>query len=150
MNSVWHASPAVLLLQVWHYGSGGYCSHTQSQVESHVCLPATDSSHVPEHLPVQSTSVSDCRLFERELDYIVNHAQDEYIILDLTFIDLMVKLQQKLTTVKGFIILTDRQHMPRECKLHNMLCYEDLLEVSSQSCCVFRIPVFEVRLEFSS
>lgn len=62
----------------------------------------------------------------------MNHAQDEYIILDLTFIDLMVKLQQKLTTVKGFIILTDRQHMPHDCKLHNVMCYEDLLEVSSQ------------------
>lgn len=77
----------------------------------------------------------------------MNHAQDEYIILDLTFIDLMVKLQQKLTTVKNFIILTDRQHMPQDCKLHNVMCYEDLLEVSLQLCCTFRIPNFEVGLE---
>ena len=70
-----------------------------------------------------------CRLFARELHYIINHAEDQYIILDLTFVTLMAKLQHKLPTVKGFIILTDRQHMPRDCKLRNVMCYDDLLEV---------------------
>ncbi len=70
-----------------------------------------------------------CRLFEKELNYIVNHAKDEYILLDLTFVDLMAKMQHKFPTVKGYIILTDRQHMPKNSKLQNMLCYEDLLQV---------------------
>ena len=70
-----------------------------------------------------------CRLFERELNYIINHAKDEYILLDLTFVNLMTTLQDKLPTVKGFIILTDRQHMPSDCKLRNVMCYEALLEV---------------------
>ena len=74
-----------------------------------------------------------CRLFERDLNYIVNHAEDDYIILDLTFVHLMANLQHKLPTVKGFLILTDRQHMPRDCKLRNAMCYEDLLEVSSDA-----------------
>lgn len=69
------------------------------------------------------------RLFEKELEYIVNHAKDQYIMLDLTFVDLMVKMQRKFPTVKGYIILTDRQHMPKHSKLQNMLCYEDLLQV---------------------
>lgn len=69
------------------------------------------------------------RLFEKELDYIVNHAKDQYIMLDLTFIDLMAKMQRKFPTVKGYIVLTDRQHMPKHSKLQNMLCYEDLLQV---------------------
>jgi len=69
------------------------------------------------------------RLFEKELDYIVNHAKDEYILLDLTFVDLVAKMQRKFPTVKGYIILTDRQHMPKHSKLQNMLCYEDLLQV---------------------
>ncbi|DBB00704.1 hypothetical protein WJX82_010903 [Trebouxia sp. C0006] len=68
------------------------------------------------------------RLFEKELNYIVNHAKDEYILLDLTFVDLMAKMQHKFPTVKGYIILTDRQHMPKNPKLQNMLCYEDLLQ----------------------
>ena len=50
-------------------------------------------------------------------------------MVDLTFVDLMTKLQAKCPTVKGFIILTDRKHMPAECKLRNVLCYEELLEV---------------------
>lgn len=74
------------------------------------------------------------RLFEKELQYIVNHAKDEYIMLDLTFIDLMAKMQRKFPTVKGYIILTDRQHMPKNSKLHNMLCYEDLLQVQCTIC----------------
>lgn len=72
----------------------------------------------------------DYRLFERELEYIVNHAKGQYLILDTTFIDTMLKLQHKLPTIKGFIILTDRSHMPTECGLRNVVCYEDLLEVS--------------------
>ena len=41
----------------------------------------------------------------------------------------MTALQDKLPTVKGFIILTDRHHMPSDCKLRNVMCYETLLEV---------------------
>ena len=72
------------------------------------------------------------RLFEKELDYIVNHAKDEYILLDLTFVDLVIKLQHKFSSVKGFIVLTDRQHMPQHSKLRNMMCYEDLLQASGK------------------
>ena len=50
-------------------------------------------------------------------------------MLDLTFVDLVAKMQRKFSTVKGYIILTDRQHMPKNSKLQNMLCYEDLLQV---------------------
>ena len=75
------------------------------------------------------TAISLFRLFEKELDYIVNHAKDQYIMLDLTFVDLMAKMQHKFPTVKGYIVLTDRQHMPKHSKLQHMLCYEDLLQV---------------------
>ena len=74
--------------------------------------------------------VADCRLFERELDYIVNHAKEQFLMLDITFIDIMLKLQHKLPTIKGFIVLTDRKHMPPDCRLRNVMCYEDMLEVS--------------------
>ena len=70
------------------------------------------------------------RLFEKELDYIVNHAKDEYILLDLTFVELVAQMQHKFPSVKAYIILTDRQHMPKQSKLQKMLCYEDLLQVS--------------------
>ncbi len=81
-------------------------------------------------MQVINKPAADCRLFERELDYIVNHAKDQFLILDTTFIDIMLKLQHKLPSIKGFIILTDRKHMPSDCKLRNVMCYEDMLEVS--------------------
>ncbi len=82
------------------------------------------------HMQVINKPAADCRLFERELDYIVNHAKDQFLILDITFIDIMLKLQHKLPTIKGFIVLTDRKHMPPDCRLRNVMCYEDMLEVS--------------------
>ena len=76
------------------------------------------------------------RLFAAELEYIVNHAQDQYIFVDLTFVPLMAQLQDKLKCVKGFVVLTDGQHMPRDSKLRDMLCYEELLQVRPRMLCL--------------
>ena len=67
------------------------------------------------------------RLFAEQLIYIINHAEDKYIFLDLTFVPLLEAFQDKLPSVKGFIIMTDEAHMP-ETNLANVLCYETLLE----------------------
>lgn len=71
------------------------------------------------------------RLFPEQLVYIVNHAEDSYVFVDLTFMPLIEKLADKLTGVKGFIVMTDRAHMPQS-KLTNLLCYEDLLADASE------------------
>ncbi len=67
------------------------------------------------------------RLFADQLIYIINHADDEWIFTDLTFLPLLEKLQDKLPKVKGYIVMTDRAHMPAETSLSNVLCYEELL-----------------------
>ena len=54
------------------------------------------------------------RLFLADLEYIVNHAQDKVLLLDLTFVELIKKLQPKLKSVKAFVVLTDSWHMPKE------------------------------------
>jgi len=66
------------------------------------------------------------RLFWDQLAYIINHAEDRYIFLDLTFVPLLEALQDRLPSVKGFIIMTDEEHMP-ETALKNPICYEELL-----------------------
>ncbi len=66
------------------------------------------------------------RLFPDQITYIVNHAEDRYIFTDLTFVPLLEKLAGQLTAVRGFVVMTDRQHMP-STTLPNVLCYEDLL-----------------------
>lgn len=66
------------------------------------------------------------RLFQDQLDYIINHAEDRFIFLDLTFVPLLEALQEKLPKVEGYVIMTDRAHMP-ETSLPNVVCYEELL-----------------------
>lgn len=53
------------------------------------------------------------RLFLPDLEYIINHAQDKVLLLDLTFVELIKKLQPQLKSVKAFIIMTDAAHMPK-------------------------------------
>jgi len=64
------------------------------------------------------------RLFPEQIAYIANHAEDRLIFLDTTFVPLMEKLQEKLPTIRRFVILTDAAHMP-QTTLRNAVPYED-------------------------
>ncbi|RUO36991.1 long-chain fatty acid--CoA ligase [Aliidiomarina shirensis] len=66
------------------------------------------------------------RLFAEQVEYIINHAEDKYVFVDLGFLALLEQIQAQLPTVKGYIVLTDREHMP-ESSLPNLLCYEELI-----------------------
>ena len=66
------------------------------------------------------------RLFSEQIEYIINHAQDHYVFVDLSFVELLAPLQNKLGSVKGFIVMTDRAHMP-ETSLAPLYCFEELL-----------------------
>ncbi len=80
------------------------------------------------------------RLFPEQIDYIVNHAEDSYLFFDITFAPLVEKLASQLKTVKGFVAMTDRAHMPKDSKIPNLLCYEDLIGAESGE---FDWPVFD-------
>ena len=66
------------------------------------------------------------RLPADQFTYIVNHAEDKYVFVDLTFVPLLDKLKDHLPKVAGYVIMTDRAHMP-ETGLPNVHCYEDLI-----------------------
>ena len=66
------------------------------------------------------------RLFGEQLVYIINHAEDAYIFVDLTFVPILEGIKDELPNVKGFVVLTDKAHMP-ESSLPNLLCYEELV-----------------------
>ena len=70
------------------------------------------------------------RLFPEQIAYIVNHADDQYVLVDLTFVPLVEKLAEHCRKVKGWILMTDKTRMPR-AKLQNVLCYEDLVNAHS-------------------
>jgi fatty-acyl-CoA synthase len=63
------------------------------------------------------------RLFPDQIVWIMNHAEDRVLMLDLTFVPLMEKLADKLPTIERYIILTDAAHMP-VTSLKNAVPYE--------------------------
>jgi 3-(methylthio)propionyl---CoA ligase len=68
------------------------------------------------------------RLFPDQIVYIANHAEDKFVFFDLTFLPLVEKLAPQLKTVKGFVLMTDAAHMPKQSSIPNLMCYETLLE----------------------
>jgi fatty-acyl-CoA synthase len=64
------------------------------------------------------------RLFEEQIAYIANHAEDRLLFLDLTFVKLVERLAPHLRTVERFILLTDRAHMPADSSI-DFVCYEE-------------------------
>ena len=66
------------------------------------------------------------RLFEEQIVYIANHAEDRVLFFDLTFVKLVERLAPQLKTIEHFVLLTDRAHMPADTSL-NLLCYEELI-----------------------
>lgn len=71
------------------------------------------------------------RLFAEQLIHIVNHAEDQWIMTDLAFVPLFEKLNEKFSSVKGYIVLTDEAHMPTTT-LPNVQCYETLIAAESE------------------
>ncbi len=81
------------------------------------------------------------RLFPEQIAYIANHAEDVYLFVDLTFLPLVEKLAANLKTIKGYVVMTDKTHMPK-AGMANLLCYEDLINGHGDS---FEWPVFDER-----
>jgi len=79
------------------------------------------------------------RLFPEQIVFIVNHAEDKYIFMDLTFVPLIEKLVGQLPEVKGFVIMSDEAHMP-ETALPNVICYETLVASADDD---YQWPVFD-------
>lgn len=68
------------------------------------------------------------RLYPEQLTYIVNHANDLLLFVDLPFLPLIEKLWSTFQCVKKVVLLTDSAHMPQQSSiLEHLLCYEELL-----------------------
>lgn len=81
------------------------------------------------------------RLFDEQITYIVNHAEDRILFIDLDFVPLVEKLLPELGAIEQFIVLTDRDHMP-DTSLPNALCYEELLAAETDQ---YDWPIFDER-----
>ena len=71
------------------------------------------------------------RLHADQIAYIANHAEDQYLFFDVTFLPLVETFAAQCKTVKAFVMMCERERMPVQSKIANLLCYEDLIEQSS-------------------
>ncbi|RUO37883.1 long-chain fatty acid--CoA ligase [Aliidiomarina taiwanensis] len=66
------------------------------------------------------------RLFSEQIEYVINHAEDTYVFVDIGFVKQIEAIAPQLNTVKGFVVLCEAHEMP-ETSLPNVHCYEALL-----------------------
>src|SRR5215475_11645679 len=64
------------------------------------------------------------RLFADQIIWIVNHADDRAMMLDLTFVPIAEKLAERLKPIERYVVLTDAAHMPAT-GLKNAVPYEE-------------------------
>jgi fatty-acyl-CoA synthase len=72
------------------------------------------------------------RLFPEQIDYIINHAEDQVLFFDVTFAALVVQLAPLLKSVRHFVVMTDRAHMP-DIALPHLHCFDELMAAQSTS-----------------
>lgn len=68
------------------------------------------------------------RLFPDQINFIVNHAEDRLLFVDVDLVPVIEPMLAQLPTLEAVIVLTDKAHMP-DCaeKPGRWLCYEDLI-----------------------
>jgi fatty-acyl-CoA synthase len=72
------------------------------------------------------------RLFVDQIRYIVQHAGDRVVFVDLSFVELAQALAPQLPEVAAWVVMTDAAHMP-QATLPGALCYEALLDAASNT-----------------
>ncbi len=66
------------------------------------------------------------RLFPEQIAWIMNHAEDKALFVDLTFLPLVEKIAASVPSLRRVIVLTDATHMP-PTSLPNAVAYEEWL-----------------------
>jgi fatty-acyl-CoA synthase len=79
------------------------------------------------------------RLFFEQIAYIVDHAEDGVLFFDTTFTPIVERLAAKGATVRAWVAMTDRAHMP-DARIEPLLCYEELVAAETDG---FDWPQFD-------
>ena len=67
------------------------------------------------------------RLHPDQVVWIANHAEDEVLCFDMTFLPLVQAVHAKCMTVKHWVALCDKDKLPADSGIPNLLSYEDLI-----------------------
>ena len=71
------------------------------------------------------------RLFPDQIAWIMNHAEDKAVFVDLTFVPLLEKIAGSVKSLRRVVVLTDSEHMP-ETRLPGVVAYEEWLAEGSE------------------
>ena len=80
------------------------------------------------------------RLHPDQIAYIANHAEDQVLLFDLTFLPAVEAFFAQCATIKAFVLMSDRDRMPAATTIPNLLCYEDLIDANTSN---FTWPLFD-------
>jgi len=80
------------------------------------------------------------RLHPDHVVYIADHAEDEVLFFDMTFMPIIEAIASRVKTIKHFVAMTDRAHMPKDSKVTNLLCFEELIDANDDK---FEWPTFD-------
>ncbi len=72
------------------------------------------------------------RLHPDQVVYIADHAQDQVLFFELSFLPLVEAIATRARTIRHFVLLADRDRMPVDSQIPGLLCYEDLLEAQDE------------------
>ncbi|MDM7489869.1 3-(methylthio)propionyl-CoA ligase [Rhodococcus sp. CSLK01-03] len=78
------------------------------------------------------------RLHPDQMEWIITDAADDVLFFDLTFLPLVRELAPRLASVRHFVVMSDRDHLPGDTD--EFLAYEDLVGAESGD---YRWPTFD-------
>jgi fatty-acyl-CoA synthase len=98
---------------------GTYAWNNQRHFELYFAVPCTGAV----------LHTLNIRLFDEQVTYIVNHAEDKVIFVDESLLPLLAKLAPSFENVAHYVVMGDGKTDPAEiAQLPNALRYEELLE----------------------
>lgn len=80
------------------------------------------------------------RLIHDQAAWIANHAGDQCLFFDVTFLPLVEKIAAQCPKITTYVLLAERERMPASTSIPNLLCYEELLAAASEH---YRWPEFD-------
>jgi len=79
------------------------------------------------------------RLFPEQIVFMINHAEDKWIMTDPLFLPLLESISDQIPDVEGYIVFSNEETMP-ETPLKNAVSYESLIKDESDE---YKWPVLD-------
>jgi 3-(methylthio)propionyl---CoA ligase len=80
------------------------------------------------------------RLHPEQVAWIANHAEDQVLCFDMSFLPLVQAVHAKCTTIKHFIALCDADKLPQDSGIPNLQSYEAWM---GSQCTQYEWPIFD-------